>query len=145
MSTRVVAVFTLKSKMKITDLFKVLLLLLVVVQVDAGVSNQVTGSVTYRERIALPPTARVEVKLLDVSLQDVAAKTIAEQTIAVTHQVPIPFELVYDPVEIDERFTYAVRATIYEGDKMLFTTDTHYGVLTRGNGDHVDLVLKKIP
>ena len=110
----------------------------------AGESNQVTGSVTYRERIALPPTARVEVRLLDVSLQDVAAKTIAEQSIPVTHQVPIPFELVYDSTVIDERYTYAVRATIYDGDKMLFTTDTHYGVLTRDNGDHVDLVLIKI-
>ena len=36
-----------------------------------GGMNEVTGSVTYRERIALTPGSTVEVKLLDVSLQDV--------------------------------------------------------------------------
>ena len=121
-----------------------LLLLLATEMAFAGASNLVTGSVTYRERIALPQGARVEVKLLDVSLQDVLAKTIAEQTIEVTHQVPIPFELVYDPALIEERMTYAVRATIYHGEKMMFTTDRMYGVLTRGKGNHVDLVLIRV-
>jgi putative lipoprotein len=120
------------------------LLLLFIEATLAGASNSVTGSVTYRERIALPPDARVEVKLLDVSLQDVVAKTIAEQTIEVTHQVPIPFELVYDPAQIREGLSYSVRATIYRGDKMMFTTDRHYGVLTRGAGHHVDLVLVRV-
>ena len=110
----------------------------------AGAPNLVTGSVTYRERIALVPGARVEVKLLDVSLQDVMATILAEQTIEVTHQVPIPFELVYDPAEIRERMSYAVSATIYQGDKMMFTTDRHYGVLTGGQGSHVDLVLIRV-
>ena len=120
------------------------LALMVLTSVNAGESNQVTGSVTYRERIALTPGARVEVKLLDVSLQDVAAKVIAEQTIEVTHQVPISFSLVYDPAEIDERMSYAVRATIYDGNKMLFTTDRHYPVLSRGKGNEVDLVLVRV-
>jgi uncharacterized lipoprotein YbaY len=33
----------------------------------------VTGTVTYLERIALPPDATVAVRLLDISRQDVAA------------------------------------------------------------------------
>lgn len=121
-----------------------ILAIFVLTGVNAGESNQVTGSVTYRERIALTPGARVEVKLLDVSLQDVAARVITEQTIEVTHQVPISFSLVYDPAEIDERQSYAVRATIFNGDKMLFTTDRHYPVLTRGKGNAVDLVLVRV-
>jgi hypothetical protein len=36
--------------------------------VDAGL---LTGSVMYRERVALPPDGVVEVKLLDVSRQEV--------------------------------------------------------------------------
>ena len=103
-----------------------------------------TGSVTYRERIALTPGTRVEVKLLDVSLQDVAARVIAEQTIDVTHQVPIAFSLVYDPAEIDDRHSYAVRATIFNGNNMLFTTDRHYPVLSRGHGNEADLVLVRV-
>ena len=101
----------------------------------------VTGSVNYRERIALTPEAVVEVQLLDVSLADASAKMIARQTIKPKRQVPIPFELVYDPADIDERFTYTVRATIRERGRLLFTTDRSYRVLTRGSPNHVDLIL----
>ena len=57
----------------------------------------VTGTVTYRERIALSPQAVVEVKLEDVSRADAAAVTIGEQTITNPGQVPIDFEIEYDP------------------------------------------------
>ena len=101
----------------------------------------VTGTVSYRERIALTPEAVVEVQLLDVSLADASAKVVARQAIKAQRQVPIPFELVYDPADIDQRFTYAVRATIRERGRLLFTTDRSYRVLTRGSPDHVDLIL----
>ena len=106
-----------------------------------ALSGVVTGSVTYRERIALPPDAVVQVALLDVSRMDVAATLIAEQTLVAEVQVPIGFALAYDPALIDPRLVYAVRATIKSGDNFLFVTDTHYPVLTRGHGEHVDLVL----
>jgi putative lipoprotein len=106
-----------------------------------GEPEAVTGTVTYRERIALTPEAVVEVQLLDVSIADASAKLIAEQTIKPQHQVPIPFELTYDPAVIDERFTYTVRATIRERGQLMFTTDRSYRVLTRGSPKHVDLVL----
>lgn len=96
---------------------------------------------TYRERIALTPEAMVEVQLLDVSIADASAKLIAEQTIKPKHQVPIPFELTYDPAVIDQRFTYAVRATIRERGRLMFTTDRSYRVMTRGHPNHVGLVL----
>jgi putative lipoprotein len=102
---------------------------------------RVTGTVAYRERIALTPGAVVEVQLLDVSLADGAAKLIAEQRIVPQHQVPIPFELVYDPTAIDARMSYAVRATIRERGRLMFTTDRSYRVLTGGYPSHVDLVL----
>ncbi len=109
-----------------------------------GETNEVTGSVSYRERIALTPGTIVEVKLLDVSLQDVQAKVISDQIIEVKHQVPISFELIYDQSQIDQRMTYAVRATIRHGGKLLFTTDRTYPVLTRGKGNQVDLVLVRL-
>nr|MBA3259287.1 YbaY family lipoprotein [Gemmatimonadales bacterium] len=40
--------------------------------------ERVTGTVAYRERMALPGDAVVQVQLSDVSLQDVAAPVIAE-------------------------------------------------------------------
>ena len=101
----------------------------------------VTGTVSYRERIALPPDAVVLVQLRDISLMDVAAKLISEQIIKPEHSVPIPFSLPYAAQDIDERMTYAVFATIRSGDRLLFVSDRSYQVLTRGNSDYVDLIL----
>ena len=107
------------------------------------VNLMVTGTVSYRERIALPPDAVVLVQLRDVSLMDVAAKLIAEQVIKPEHSVPIPFSLPYSAQDIDERMTYSVFATIRSGDRLLFVSDRSYPVLTRGNSDRVDLILVK--
>ena len=104
-------------------------------------SAMVTGTVTYRERIALPPDAVLEVQLFDLSLVDTAAILIAEQTVIVQHQVPLAFELSYDPADIDERMSYAVRAAIRIAGKAMFITNRSYPVLTRGNPNHVDLIL----
>ena len=112
-------------------------------QEQVQLNGKITGSVTYRERIALPDDAIVRVALLDVSRMDVAATLIAETTIVPEHGVPIPFELSYDPGQIDQRMVYSVRATILRGENYLFVTDTHYPVLTRGHGESVELVLKR--
>ena len=101
----------------------------------------VTGTVSYRERIALPPNAVILVQLRDVSLMDVAAKLISEQSITPQHSVPIPFSLPYNPEEIDERMTYALFATIHSEGRLLFVTDRSYQVLTRGHPGNIDLIL----
>jgi len=101
----------------------------------------ITGTVAYRERIALSPEAVVEVSLLDVSRQDVEATVIARQTIANPGQVPVNFELEYDTQDIDEHMSYAISARISEGGDLRFVSDTHTPVLTRGAGRHVDMVL----
>ena len=54
------------------------------------------------------------------------------------------FELVFDPADIREGMQYSVRATLSRKDEMLFTTDRHYGVLTRGNGNTVDIELIRV-
>ena len=101
----------------------------------------VTGTLTYRERIALPPGAVVLVQLRDVSLMDVAAKLISEQIIKPEHSVPISFSLPYSAEDIDERMTYSVFASIRSGDRLLFITDRSYQVLTHGKSDHIELIL----
>jgi len=44
-------------------------------------STQLTGTVAYRERMALPADAVIDVLLLDTSVPDVAAQTVAEALI----------------------------------------------------------------
>lgn len=105
--------------------------------------STVTGTVTYLQRIALGPNAIVIVKLLDVSRADASSITLGEQIINNPGQVPVAFEIEYDPSEIDERFTYVVRAEIRENDKLIFTTTSSYPVITSGNPVEVELVLEQ--
>jgi uncharacterized lipoprotein YbaY len=92
-----------------------------------------SGTVTYRSRIALPPSAVVEVKLQDVSRADAAAITVAEQTIATKgKQVPIPFHLAYDAGKINSRYSYAVQVRILVDGKLRWISTTRNAVLTQG-------------
>ncbi|MFC1929837.1 YbaY family lipoprotein [Chloroflexota bacterium] len=107
--------------------------------------DKVTGTITYREKIALPAGAIVEIKLLDISKQGAPAVAIGEQVITTTgQQVPFSFEIKYNPATIDSRYTYAVRATITVDGKLRFTSDTTYPVITRGNPSTVEMVLKSV-
>lgn len=100
---------------------------------DAQASGLLTGTVTYLQRIALPPGSVIEVQLQDVSKQDVAAEVIASQTITTAGEnVPIPFELSYDPAQIEERFTYALSVRITINGQLAWLNTDRYAVLTRG-------------
>jgi putative lipoprotein len=79
--------------------------------------------------------------LLDTSLADAPAVEIAYQRIEDPGTPPIPFTLDYDPREINERMQYGVRATIRHTGQLLFTSDTHYPVLTRGAGNKAEVML----
>jgi len=95
----------------------------------------VTGTVTYKHRMALPPDAVVDVSLQDTTLADAPARIVGRTTIATRGaQVPIPFRIDYDPAGIDPSHRYTVRATITVDGKLLFTSPTAYPVLTRGAG-----------
>ena len=108
----------------------------------AGADASVSGTVTYRERIALSSDAVITVQLRDTSYADAAAVLISEQIINNPGQVPIDFELRYVSDEIDDRNTYSIRAVITESDgRMAFTNDTAYDVITRGNPRRVDMTL----
>ena len=96
----------------------------------------VVGTVSYRQRMALPADAVVEVRLLDTSRTDVAATIIGEAIIPTQGaQVPIPYRIEYNPAAIDPSHTYSVRANINVGGKLLFSSPTTYPVLTRGAGN----------
>ena len=105
----------------------------------------VSGTVTYLQRIALPPTAVIQVRLVDVSLADAPAVVLGEQLIqAGGSQVPFSFEIPYDPARIDPSFSYAIQARIEDGGRLLFINDQHYAVVTRGAPVQLDMVLKPV-
>lgn len=100
-------------------------------------------SVTYRERIALPPDAQLEVQLLDVSPADAAARRIASQRVVMT-SVPMSVVLPYDPAIIEDGALYAVVADIWSGDSRIFRTLQSHPVFTGADGP-VELVLSIVP
>ncbi len=104
--------------------------------------NVVSGTVTYRQRSALPRTAVLTVKIVDVSRQDVSSTVIAEQRIETAgKQVPFSFDIAYDRSRIQDRNRYAVQAEIRDGNRLLFITDTSYPVITQDNPRNVEIVV----
>jgi uncharacterized lipoprotein YbaY len=123
---------------------RALVLIAVVAAACASVQgpDRVSGSVTYRERSALPPGAVVRVTLADVSLVGVPERVIAEQEIRPTTQVPIPFTLVFDPKQIDRERRYGVRATITDAEgRMHWSTTQAEPVLTQGGASEGVVIL----
>jgi heat shock protein HslJ len=116
--------------------------------------GHVTGTIRYLQRMALPSTAVIEVKLLEAApagsgkravLPDDNPRGIAENVIkADDRQVPIKFDLTYDPYGIDPKTRYVIRARIINGNRLLFNTTDWYPVITFGNPDSVDVIVKPL-
>ncbi|MCC1491343.1 META domain-containing protein [Cognatishimia sp. F0-27] len=76
-------------------------------------------SVSYRERIALPPDAQLHVALLDMSKAGAAARQISAQRFAMI-SVPMSVTLPYDPAILTQDADYAVVAAIWSEDRMIY-------------------------
>jgi uncharacterized lipoprotein YbaY/uncharacterized membrane protein/heat shock protein HslJ len=113
----------------------------------APAEGRLTGTVLYRERVALTPDATIEVRLEDVSHADAPAVVLAEAAIATNgRQVPIPFELRYAADRIEPRNRYGVRAAIRTADgRLLFATTTHHAVLEGGQPtENVEVLVQRV-
>jgi uncharacterized lipoprotein YbaY len=104
----------------------------------------ITGTVSYRESDPMPPSAVVIVTLADTSVTD-AAGQIGAHVIEQPRTVPVDFSVGFDPADIIDNHSYTVEATISSGDALLWTTDTAYPVITRGNPLTADLLLIAVP
>lgn len=107
--------------------------------------DSVTGTVTYRNRMALPPTAVVRVVLQDVALQDVAATIIDSVTIRPNgRQVPFAFVLHYDAAHIAPGSMYTVQARITDGGRLLYLHDEAYPVVTGNHPKQVAILVRPV-
>jgi uncharacterized lipoprotein YbaY len=113
---------------------------------SAKASGSLTGRVSYRLRVALPADAEVIVRLDDVTRRDAASVHLSEQRfVSAGRQVPLPFELRFDPSTIDPARTYAASAEIWSAGELIFTTATRQPVLTAGApSSDVDLRLEPL-
>ena len=109
-------------------------------QVEA---RRVTGTASYRERIALPAGAVFEATLEDVSRADADATILAKARVEHPTNPPIIFEITYDPAKITAGHSYLIRGRITVEGHVFFATTNAYPVLTQGYGKTVDLLLQR--
>ncbi len=113
-------------------------------------NSAVTGSLTYHERVALPPDAVVDVSVVDATGMDATAQDSAGSVLATAvvraegRQLPLPFAVHYDASKVDKQHLYTIRAAITSGGQKIFATDVMRAVITQGNPREVDLVLSRV-
>jgi putative lipoprotein len=128
-------------------IFILLMLSATVALAGCGNSNNkaaVTGVITHTHRMILPVGYVVTVQIEDITKADAPGKKIAEQVIKSQGvELPMPFEVVYDPGKINANHTYSVLVKIADSDgKMLYTNNTSVPVITNGNPTHnVDVLV----
>lgn len=104
---------------------------------DESQLSSVTGTISYRERIALPADAVVTVTLQDVSLADAPAEVIAKHRfVSNGEQVPFEFNLAYDKNKIESRHRYSVSARIEVNGQLRFISDSVNSVITDSEQTH---------
>jgi len=74
----------------------------------------ITGSLSYRERIALPPGAKAEIAVVPAAPANAAA--ILKRDVPVQGQVPLPFQLELPSGALDPGQHYILRGSIAGGD-----------------------------
>jgi putative lipoprotein len=102
------------------------------------------GSITQRERVALPLNAVVELRLEDVTDTAAPATVLATRSVETAgRQVPITIELRYPPRDVDPGRRYGLNAEIRGGDgSLLFASAKPESVFRDGpTGELVQLVL----
>lgn len=100
-------------------------------------------AVSYRERVALPPDAQLELQLLGVSPAAARSKRIASQRVAIS-SVPMRVSLNYDPQIVSGQDQYILVARIWSGDEVIFRTTAPDVVLDEMPGDRVEMWLSQV-
>jgi putative lipoprotein len=104
-------------------------------------SETVTGTLTLRDGIALPPEAVAVVSVVDISPTDARDALLGRTEIIGPSGPPIPFAVRYQPAAVDPERQYGVRAQIMVNQELWFASDHAYPVLTHGAPDRVEVLL----
>jgi len=107
--------------------------------------GEVTGTVSYRERIALPPEAELSVTLYETTGAAAEPRFVAAQLMRLSAGPPARFRVAYPPGVIDARAGYTLVARIEVGGKLWFVNEQPVPVLTLGNPARADLVVTRVP
>jgi len=107
--------------------------------------SKVTGTITYRQRIALPQNSTVVVILQDTTSPNRAPRNITQQTIPLRgQQVPVPFSLIYNSAQIQPNGIYRIRAEIYVDGRLTWANMNQDRVITGGNPNNIEIIVQPV-
>ena len=106
-------------------------------------NNSLTGQISYHKHFALTNKAVVTIQLVDISKQDVKAKVFAEKVITNPGQLPLNFNVQYNPNEILSGSTYSLNVKVEDNGRLLFITDKTYPVIN--NDVTENIILNVVP
>lgn len=84
----------------------------------AAAARTVNGSVSYRERIALPEGSTIAVSIVPLP----AGSPLHTETFRVEGQVPLPWSVTFDPSLLEDGVEYGIAVVLRHGMRPLFTT-----------------------
>lgn len=106
-------------------------------------TKNLSVSVSYRERVALPTDAELDVQLVGTPKAGGTTKRIASQRISMT-RVPMTITLPYDGNVIDSEYQYTVVSSIWSSGERPFHKTQTVDVLDQTNPDAVDVQLMMV-
>ncbi len=127
-----------------TTAFASTALLAAVVLMQPAHAGTLTGTATIGERIALPTDAVFEAVLIDIARADAPAVVLGRVRLQPAGQSPFRFSIPYRDRDITPEGRYSVRATVRQGERLLFTTDTIHPVLTGEPSQPLNLTLVQV-
>ena len=106
--------------------------------------ESIEGSVWYRERMALPPNAGIQVFLEDVARMDVASEVIASTRIVPRGGPPWAFSLAYDPAKLNDKGRYVLRARIEADGKLMFINTQQIPAFEAQGGSPIKILVSRV-
>ncbi len=111
-------------------------------QPAANETAALDGTLTYRQRMALPKDALVVMRLVDVSGGSSATTVVSEHGFLAQGQVPIDFRLPYDPSLVSPGYSYGLEAYIFVDGALWFMTPQPVAVLMQGAANDTQVLLE---
>jgi putative lipoprotein len=94
----------------------------------ASTPTTISGKVTYAEKIPLPPSAHLVVRLIDTARHDTHATVSANAPIAATGKLPLSFTLRFNPGLVIPSHLYGLDIAITSNGQTWFRTSNPYPV-----------------
>lgn len=102
-----------------------------------------TGTASYEPKIGLAPGSTAMAVLYEMNAAGVGVKAIARQTISVTGELPVAWQVAYDPAKIQQGKRYGVVVWVYSG-KSIYRNSRPMLVISRAETASVNVPMRKI-